>query len=82
VVSHQLIKVSRQKPESAQNDSHLRPALPELLDDALHLLERPGTRSENIILLGHDEGNTWVDPILQKLPLRMAITSIESRAGS
>jgi hypothetical protein len=32
-------------------------------------------RSENIILLGHDEANRWVDPVLNKLPLRLASTS-------
>lgn len=34
-------------------------------------------RSENIILLGHNEANAWVDPILEKLPLRMATTTAE-----
>lgn len=32
-------------------------------------------RSENLILLGHDEANPWLDPILSKLPLRLAATS-------
>ena len=32
-------------------------------------------RSENIVLLGHNEANRWVDPILNKLPLRLAPTS-------
>jgi len=32
-------------------------------------------RSENIILLGHDEANRWVDPVLNKLPLRLASTA-------
>ena len=31
-------------------------------------------RSENLILLGHDEANRWLDPILSKLPLRLAST--------
>ena len=34
-------------------------------------------RTENIVLLGHDEANTWVDPILQKLPLRMSTTTVD-----
>jgi hypothetical protein len=29
-------------------------------------------RSKNLILLGHDEANRWLDPILSKLPLRLA----------
>jgi hypothetical protein len=29
-------------------------------------------RKQNLILLGHDEANRWLDPILDKLPLRMA----------
>lgn len=32
-------------------------------------------RSENLILLGHDEANPWLDPILSKLPLRLVATS-------
>lgn len=28
-------------------------------------------RSHNLILLGHDEANKWIDPILSKLPLRL-----------
>lgn len=32
-------------------------------------------RSANLILLGHDEANRWLDPILAKLPLRLAPTS-------
>ncbi len=31
-------------------------------------------RSQNLILLGHDEANRWLDPILSKLPLRLAST--------
>ena len=29
-------------------------------------------RTQNLILLGHDEANRWLDPILGKLPLRLA----------
>ena len=29
-------------------------------------------RSKNLILLGHDDANRWLDPILSKLPLRLA----------
>jgi hypothetical protein len=29
-------------------------------------------RSENLILLGHDEANRWLDPILNKLPIHLA----------
>jgi hypothetical protein len=28
-------------------------------------------REQNLILLGHDEANPWLDPILTKLPIRM-----------
>ena len=28
-------------------------------------------RAHNLILLGHDEANRWVDPLLSKLPLRL-----------
>ncbi len=28
-------------------------------------------RNHNLILLGHDEANRWLDPILSKLPIRM-----------
>jgi hypothetical protein len=31
-------------------------------------------RKQNLILLGHDEANRWLDPILDELPFRMAIT--------
>jgi len=34
-------------------------------------------RKQNLILLGHDEANRWLDPILDKLPLRMATTDGE-----
>ena len=31
-------------------------------------------RNQNLILLGHDEANRWLDPLLNKLPIRMATT--------
>ncbi len=31
-------------------------------------------RTRNLILLGHDEANKWIDPILSKLPLRLGVT--------
>jgi len=31
-------------------------------------------RTQNLILLGHDEANRWLDPILGNLPLRLAVT--------
>jgi hypothetical protein len=31
-------------------------------------------RKQNLILLGHDEANRWLDPILDKLPFRMETT--------
>jgi hypothetical protein len=31
-------------------------------------------RTTNLVLLGHDEANRWLDPILAKLPLRLAAT--------
>jgi hypothetical protein len=34
-------------------------------------------RSENLILLGHDEANQWLDPILSRLPFRLARTTID-----
>jgi hypothetical protein len=34
-------------------------------------------RSENLILMGHDEANRWLDPILSNLPLRLAATEID-----
>lgn len=34
-------------------------------------------RSQNLILLGHDEANQWLDPILSKLPFRLARTTID-----
>ncbi|HWE00011.1 MAG TPA: hypothetical protein VG345_13265, partial [Bryobacteraceae bacterium] len=35
-------------------------------------------RTENLILLGHDEANPWLDPILARLPLRLAATTAEA----
>jgi hypothetical protein len=32
-------------------------------------------RSQNLVLLGHDEANQWLDPILSKLPFRLARTT-------
>jgi hypothetical protein len=34
-------------------------------------------RNQNLILLGHDEANQWLDPILTRLPFRLARTTIE-----
>lgn len=34
-------------------------------------------RSQNLILLGHNEANRWLDPLLEKLPLRLAATEGE-----
>ena len=34
-------------------------------------------RNQNLILLGHDEANQWLDPILSKLPFRLARTTVE-----
>ncbi len=34
-------------------------------------------RTANLILLGHDEANRWLDPILAKLPMRLAPTDRE-----
>ena len=34
-------------------------------------------RRQNLILLGHDEANRWLDPILNRLPIRMATTDGE-----
>ena len=31
-------------------------------------------RTRNLILLGHDEANRWIDPILEKLPIRLSAT--------
>jgi hypothetical protein len=36
-------------------------------------------RNQNLILLGHDEANQWLDPILSKLPFRQARTTADSR---
>jgi hypothetical protein len=35
-------------------------------------------RSENLILMGHDEANRWLDPLLSNLPLRLAATEIDA----
>lgn len=32
-------------------------------------------RTRNLILLGHDEANRWIDPLLSKLPLRLGQTT-------
>jgi hypothetical protein len=34
-------------------------------------------RNQNLILLGHDEANQWLDPILTKLPFRLARTTVD-----
>ncbi len=34
-------------------------------------------RNQNLILLGHDEANQWLDPILSRLPFRLARTTLE-----
>ncbi len=34
-------------------------------------------RTQNLILLGHDEANPWLDPILEDLPIRMATNNGE-----
>jgi hypothetical protein len=34
-------------------------------------------RNQNLILLGHDEANQWLDPILSKLPFRLARTTVD-----
>ena len=34
-------------------------------------------RRQNLVLLGHDEANQWLDPILSKLPFRQARTTSE-----
>jgi hypothetical protein len=34
-------------------------------------------RNQNLILLGHDEANQWLDPILSKLPFRQARTTAD-----
>lgn len=41
------------------------------------LLNWEDFRSQNLILMGHDEANRWLDPILNKLPLRLAPTEID-----
>lgn len=34
-------------------------------------------RKQNLILLGHDEANRWLDPILDQLPIRMVTTGAD-----
>jgi hypothetical protein len=34
-------------------------------------------RNQNLILLGHDEANQWLDPILSKLPFRLGRTTLD-----
>jgi hypothetical protein len=34
-------------------------------------------RAHNVILLGHDEANKWIDPILSKLPIRLGTNSTD-----
>jgi hypothetical protein len=34
-------------------------------------------RNQNLILLGHDEANQWLDPILSRLPFRLARTTTD-----
>jgi hypothetical protein len=34
-------------------------------------------RNQNLILLGHDEANRWLDPILNHLPIRMVTTDAD-----
>lgn len=34
-------------------------------------------RNQNLILLGHDEANQWLDPILGKLPFRLGRTTVD-----
>lgn len=34
-------------------------------------------RRQNLVLMGHDEANQWLDPILSKLPFRQARTTSE-----
>ncbi len=34
-------------------------------------------RNQNLILLGHDEANRWLDPILGRLPIRMVTTEAD-----
>jgi hypothetical protein len=41
------------------------------------LLSWEDFRSANMILLGHDEANRWLDPILAKLPMRLGATDRE-----
>lgn len=34
-------------------------------------------RNQNLILVGHDEANRWLDPILDRLPMRMVTTGAD-----
>ncbi len=34
-------------------------------------------RNQNLILIGHDEANRWLDPILDRLPMRMVTTEAD-----
>ncbi len=34
-------------------------------------------RNQNLVLLGHDEANRWLDPILKQLPFRMGATEFD-----
>ena len=34
-------------------------------------------RNQNLILLGHDEANQWLDPILNRLPFHLARTTVD-----
>ncbi len=34
-------------------------------------------RTQNLVLLGHDESNRWLDPILKELPFRLGVTEAD-----
>lgn len=36
---------------------------------------------QNLIILGHNEANQWIDPLLKKYPLRLASTSSREQRG-
>ncbi len=38
-------------------------------------------RHQNVVLLGHDEANRWMDPLLERYPLRLTPTSGEYNRG-
>lgn len=38
-------------------------------------------RRDNLILLGHNEANQWIDPLLKQYPFRLAATSGERQRG-